>query len=144
MPAMIRGKTRHQLFLPDAMSRRLDAMAKAQKRARSDLLLEMVDAYLNRRAAERDDNPITAKLDRIGRAVNKGNAECFIISHSLSRFIRHQLIYAAALPPPGPEAKALGEKRFTAFLDSVARRLAKGDDDDEPTSTPAASSDGGD
>jgi len=63
--------------------------------------------------------------------VAKGNSECFIISHSLSRFIRHQLIYAAALPPPGAEAKALGEKRFQAFLDSVARMLATGTDNND-------------
>jgi predicted DNA-binding protein len=41
---MIRGKTRHQLFLPDELSRRLTAMATRQKRSRSDLLLEMVEA----------------------------------------------------------------------------------------------------
>lgn len=48
----------------------------------------------------------------------------------LARFIRHQLIYAAALPPPGAEALALGEKRYRAFLDTVARMMAR--DDDEP------------
>jgi hypothetical protein len=52
------------------------------------------------------------------------------------RFIRHQLIYAAALPPPGEDAKAVGEKRFQGFLDSVAQMLAKGaDNDNEPTKT---------
>jgi len=127
---MIRGKTRHQLFLPNELSKRLAAMAKSQKRARSDLLVEMVDAYMTRRSAPQDEDGIGVKLDRIARAVAKGNSECFIISHSLSRFIRHQLIYAAALPPPGAEAKALGEKRFQAFLDSVARMLATGADND--------------
>ena len=47
--------------------------------------------------------------------------------------IRHQLIYAAALPAPAEDAKALGEKRFKAFLDSVAQMIAKGaDNDNEP------------
>jgi predicted transcriptional regulator len=133
---MIRGKTRHQLFLPDDMSKRLTAMAKSQKRARSDLLLEMVDAYMNRRSAPEAEDRIGARLDRIARAVDKGNNECFVISHSLYRFIRHQLIYAAALPPPGDDAKALGEKRFQGFLDSVAQMFAKGaDNDNEPTKT---------
>jgi len=45
---MIRGKTRHQLFLPNELSKRLAAMAKSQKRARSDLLVEIVDAYMTR------------------------------------------------------------------------------------------------
>jgi predicted transcriptional regulator len=131
---MIRGKTRHQLFLPDDLSKRLAAMAKSQKRARSDLLLEMVDAYLNRRSAVQTEDHIGAKLDRIAREVTKGNSECFIISHCLYRFIRHQLVYAAALPPPDEAARALGEKRYQAFLDSVARVMAKGaDNDNEPT-----------
>ncbi len=129
---MIRGKTRHQLFLPIEMSKRLAAMAKSQKRARSDLLVEMVDAYLNRRAAPQDEERINVKLERIARAVEKGNSECFVISHSLYRFIRHQLIYAAALPPPSDDAKALGEKRFRGFLDSVAQMLANGSRDSEP------------
>jgi predicted transcriptional regulator len=67
---MIRGKTRHQLFLPDDMSKRLSAMAKAQKRTRSDLLMEMVDAYMNRRSAPQADDRIITKLDRIARVVD--------------------------------------------------------------------------
>lgn len=56
-----------------------------------------------------------------------------VISHSLYRFIRHQLIYAASLPAPGEDARPLGEKRFQAFLDSVAQMMAKGaDNDNEP------------
>ena len=133
---MIRGKTRHQLFLPDEMSKRLAAMAKSQKRARSDLLLEMVDAYLNRRSAPQAEERIGPKLDKMAQRVTKLSSECFIISHCLSRFIRHQLIYAAALPQPGDEARALGEKRYQAFLDSVAQLMAKGaGNDNEPAET---------
>ncbi len=127
---MIRGKTRHQLFLPDEMSKRLTAMAKSQKRSRSELLLEMVDAYMNRRSGPQVDDRIVAKLDRIARAVDKGNDECFVISHTLYRFIRHQLMYAAALPVPSEDAKALGEKRYQALLDSVAKMMARGADND--------------
>lgn len=124
---MIRGKTRHQLFLPDETSKRLATMAKSQKRARSDLLVEMVDAWMNRRAAPAVDDRIVAKLDRIARAVEEGNREGFIISHSLHRFVRFQLIQASALPVPGEDAKALGNKRYETFLDSLARMIAKGE-----------------
>jgi predicted transcriptional regulator len=123
---MIRGKTRHQLFPPDEMSRRLAAMAKSRKRSRSDLLLEMVEAYMNRRSASQQDDGLNAKLDRLARKVSRTNNECVVISHGLFRFMRHQLIYAATLPAPGEEAKAQGEKRFQAFLDSVAQIMAKG------------------
>lgn len=127
---MIRGKTRHQLFLPDELRKRLDAMAKSQKRSRSDLLLEMVDAYMNRRSASQTEDRVSAKLDRIARAIDKTNNECVVISHSLYRFIRLQLIYTATLPPPGEDARALGEKRYQGFLNSVARMMAKSADND--------------
>jgi predicted transcriptional regulator len=138
---MIRGKTRHQLFLPDEMSRRLTAMAKSQKRSRSDLLLEMIEAYMNRRSASQTEDRLSAKVDRLAREVSKTNNECVVISHSLYRFIRHQLIYAAALPPPGEDAKALGEKRFQTFLDSVAQMMAKRADNDNPPSEASKAAD---
>ncbi len=94
-------------------------MAKRQKRSRSDLLLEMVEAYMNRRSASETEDRVNAKLDRLAREVSTTSNECVVINHSLYRFMRRQLIYAAALPAPGEDAKALAEKRFQAFLDSV-------------------------
>ncbi len=73
---------------------------------------------------------VNEEFDRVARAVDKGNDECFVISHTLYRFIRHQLMYAAALPAPDKEAQALGEKRYQALLDSVAKIMAKGADND--------------
>jgi hypothetical protein len=122
---MIKGKTRHQLFLPLETSRRLAAMAKSQKRSRSNVLAEILETQLNRRSAVEADDRIFTKLDEIDRLLERINSETVIISHSLSRFIRHELIYAAALPPPDKDAKALGEKRYLAFLDSIARFIAR-------------------
>jgi hypothetical protein len=130
---MIKGKTRHQLYLPLDLSRQLEAMAKSQKRARSDLLAEILNTYLTRRAAGGSDDRVLTKLDEIDRLLDKIESETVVISYSLSRSIRHQLIYAAALPPPGKDAEAVGEGRYQAFLDSVARMMARGPDtqDDE-------------
>jgi hypothetical protein len=64
-------------------------------------------------------------LDRIQRLATKTNSETVAISYCLSRFIRHQLIYAASLPPPGADAVAIGEKRYQQFLDTVARLVAR-------------------
>jgi hypothetical protein len=73
---------------------------------------------------------LSTKLDRLAREVSKTNNECVVISHSLHRFIRHQLIYPAALPSPSENAKALSKKWFQVFLDFVAHMLAKGADND--------------
>ena len=117
-------RTRHAVLLPTPLSRRVTAMAKAQKRSKSDLLAEIVAAYVNRRSPEQPDERMFAQLDRILRVVTKTNSECIAVSYCLSRFIRHQLIQAAALPAPGDDARALGEKRYQAFLDTVARLVA--------------------
>jgi predicted transcriptional regulator len=127
---MVRGKTRHQLFLPDEVSKRLTKMAKAQNRALSDLLLEAVQQWLNQRSAPAIDEKIAKRLDRVARTVDEVNRENFIISHSLNRFIRHQLIMNAALPQPDDAARALGEQRFQTFMDALAKRLAKSAEND--------------
>jgi hypothetical protein len=138
---MIKGKTRHQLFLPFDLSKRVAAMARSQKRSRSDLLAEILTTHMTRRAATEDDDRVLAKLGEVVRMLGKVDSETAILSHSLSRLIRHQLIYAAVLPPPGKEAEAAGEKRYQAFLDSVARLMARRSDiqeeDDLPPETNA-------
>jgi len=120
---MVRGKTRHQLFLPDEMTRRLAAMANSQKRCRSDLLLEMIETYMTRRSASQEDGA-GARLDRLDREVRRVSNEIAAMSHMLSRFVRHQLIYNASLPPPGEDAIALGNARYEKLLDTIARMMA--------------------
>jgi hypothetical protein len=121
----MRDNIRHEVFLPTALSQRIVAMAKAQKRAKSNLLAEIIDVHLNRRWAAQPDERMFAKMDRILRLTTKTNNETIMISYCLSRFIRHQLIYAAALPPPGADAIAVGEKRYQQFLDTVAKLVAR-------------------
>jgi predicted transcriptional regulator len=88
---------------------------------------------MNRRSASQMEDRVSAKLDRLARELSRTSNECVVTSHSLYRFIRHQLIYAAALPAPGENARARGEKRFPSFLDSVAQMMAKSaDNDSEP------------
>jgi hypothetical protein len=118
-------KIRHEILLSVVLTKRIIAMAKARKCSKSELLAEMIDSYVNRRSADQPDERMFAKLDRIQRVTTRANYETTLISYCLSRFIRHQLIYAAALPPPGEQARAIGEKRYQQFLDTVARLVAR-------------------
>ncbi|RVT93140.1 hypothetical protein [Sphingomonas crocodyli] len=122
----IKGKTRHQLFLPDEISVRLTRMARAQKRARSDLLVEMVDAWMNQRSASEGDDSVAKRLDRLQRSIDETRRETFIISFALFRFLRHHLIYSAALPRPDEAAQAAGQRNYQVFLDGIAQRMGRG------------------
>jgi len=44
-------KTRHQPFLPEDMSKRLAQIAQSSGKARSEILVEALDAWLTRRQA---------------------------------------------------------------------------------------------
>jgi hypothetical protein len=140
-------KIRHELLLSVALTKRIIAMAHARKCSKSHLLAEMIDGYMNRRWAEQPDERMFAKLDRIQRTTSRSSYETTLISYCLSRFVRHQFIYAAALPPPGEQARAIGEKRYQQFLETVARLVARDSDranvelkTDDAQSTPTAPS----
>jgi hypothetical protein len=50
--------------------------------------------------------------------------------------------HGASLPPPNDEARALGEQRFRAFMDGLARKLAKSAGNDNPTADEVKSANG--
>ena len=133
----MRDEIRHEVYLPVALSQRIGAMARAQKRAKSGLLTEIIDTHVNRRWAAQPDERMFLKLDHVLRLATKTNSETIMVSYCLSNFIRHQLIYAAALPQPGAAAIALGEKRYEQFLDRVARLIARDTQKLEPTVQPS-------
>lgn len=54
------------------------------------------------------------------------NRETFFISHSLQRFVRFYMIYAAMQPRPGEDAVAVGDKSYRQFIDAITRMLVKG------------------
>jgi len=142
---MTADKVRHQLLLSAALSQRIATMAKARHCSKSDLLADMIDAYLNRRWQEQPSERILARLDQIHRLAVRTNYETILVSYCLSRFIRHQLIYAATLPPPGEDARAIGVKRYELFLDTVARLIARDQGKgDQETSTNTAEPASGD
>jgi hypothetical protein len=135
--AAMRDEIRHEVYLSAALSQRIVAMAKAQKRAKSSLLSEIIDIHLNRRWAAQPDERMFMKLDRVLRLATKTNNETTLVSYCLSNFIRHQLIYAAALPRPGADAIALGEKRYEQFLHRVAKLIARDTWKLDPTVQPS-------
>ena len=122
---MTRDKVRHELLLSVALSQRIVAMAKARKCSKSDLLADMIDSYMNRRWDDQPSERIFTRLDQIYRLMSRTNNETLLVSYCLSRFIRHQLIYAATLPPPGEDARAIGVKRYDHFLNTIASLIAR-------------------
>ncbi|AYO79248.1 ribbon-helix-helix domain-containing protein [Sphingobium yanoikuyae] len=116
-------KTRHQLFLPEEMSKRLEQLATSSGRARSEILVEALDAWFNRRAAGKGDEAIAIRLSRIERNSDWLRRNQALVWEILARLVKHQLI-VGLMNPPGDDAVARGAKLFAALIDEMADRFA--------------------
>lgn len=116
-------KTRHQLFLPEDMSRRLAHLAGTSGKPRSEILVEALDAWFNRREAPKDNEVIGSRLTRIERQLDWLRRNEGLVWEITARMVRHQLIVGAQAPI-SKEAEAAGAKLFATLIDEVADRLA--------------------
>lgn len=122
-------KTRHQLFLTEQMSKRLDMIARSSGRARSEILVEALEAWLERRDAPTASEAVLARINRMERNLARLRHSVDLLWEGVSRLIKHQLMTAATLPPISDAARALGAKAHEAFINEIAERLASVDSD---------------
>lgn len=123
-------KVRHQLFLPKELSARLDRIATGTGRARSELLVEALEAWLSRRNPTAADEALGARLTRFERHIEAVRRQQGLQWEVLARMLRHQLLIAAGLPPADAPMQASALRAFDSFIDELADRLAG----NEPTS----------
>lgn len=116
-------KIRHQLFLPKELSARLDRIANGTGRARSELLVEALEAWLNRRNPAAAQEALGARLTRLERHIEAVRRQQGLQWEVLARMLRHQLLTAAGLPPADPATQASALRAFEAVIDELADRL---------------------
>jgi predicted transcriptional regulator len=117
-------KVRHQLFLTKELSARLDRIAAGTGRARSELLVEALEAWLNRRNPATAEEALGARLTRIERHIEAVRRHQVLQWEVLARMLRHQLLIAAGLPPADAALQASALRTFEAFIDELADRIA--------------------
>jgi predicted DNA-binding protein len=117
-------KVRHQLFLPKELSARLDRIAAGTGRARSELLLEALEAWLNRRNPAAAEEALGARLARFERHIEAVRRHQALQWEMLARMLRHQLLVGAGLPPADTAAQSKALRSFESFIDELAERLA--------------------
>jgi hypothetical protein len=120
-------KVRHQLFLPKDVTERLEALAAKPGSSKSAILTDAVNAWLNRRAGHELDDRFGLRLNRISNQLGRIERDGSVLLESLALFIRYQLNVTAPLPEADAAARAVGRDRFQAFIEQVARQLARGD-----------------
>jgi hypothetical protein len=120
-------KERHQFYLPDDLSEKLQAMAKEPGSSKTAILTDALQAWFERRAANELDERFGIRLDRISQANERVERKIDFIAEALGTFVQHQLTLLAHQPPFDRETGQLGLKRYRAFVEMVGRRLARPD-----------------
>lgn len=120
------GKVRHQLFLPGPLSQKLEALAARPGASKSAILEDAVTAWLNRRGASELEDRFSCRLDRMTLALGRIDRDTQVILETLALFIRFELSIQSPLSEGDHAGRALGAKRFEAFVQQVGRQVAGG------------------
>lgn len=120
-------KTRHQFYLPDDLSEKLETLSAEPGSSKTAILTDAFRAWLQRRGATELDERFGTRLDRLSRADEQLTRKLDFIAEALGTFVQHQLTLVAHQPPFEPETGQLGLQRYRAFVEMVGRRLARPD-----------------
>jgi predicted DNA-binding protein len=120
-------KTRHQFYLPDDLSEKLEALAREPGSSKTAILTDAFHAWLERRGATELDERFGVRLDRLSRADEQLSRKLDFVAEALGTFVQHQLTLVAHQPPFDTETGQLGLQRYRAFVATVGRRLARPD-----------------
>ena len=119
-------RVRYQLFLPEDLSRRFEALAADPGASKAAIPTDALTPWLNRHAASGLGNRFNQRLDRMSMALGRIERDGHILLESLALFVRYELMIQAPLPEADEAARAIGRDRFEAFVSRVGEALASG------------------
>lgn len=125
MRAMQTTKTRHQFYLPDDLSVKLEALTAKPGASKTTILTDALSAWLDRAGAAELDAKFGPRFDRFTRAQSRSEDQLRTIAEMLAVFIQQQLTLVAHQPMFDEMTQKLGAARFKTFMEVVANRLAR-------------------
>jgi len=120
-------RSKHTFRLPPDLAAQLADYA-GRKRVPQALVVETaLSSYLSPDNSERMEAALGRRLDRLTRQVERLERHVTISNEALALFVRFWLTATPSLPDIAqPAAQAKGRERYEGFVESLGRRLAKG------------------
>lgn len=119
------SKTRHQFYLPDALSAKLEALAAAPGTSKTSILSDALQAWTERQGAQELDGRFGPRFDRLGRASERVEEKLDILNEAFGLFVLHQLTLTAHQPAFDTETLRLGRDRYDRFVSQAGRSLSR-------------------
>jgi hypothetical protein len=120
-------KARLSVYLDPGIMTQLSQLADQKRQPKSLIAEAAITSFLTPDDADRREAAVARRLDRLTRQGERLERDLWIAAETLALFIRFWL----TVTPPLPEsaqvaAQAKGRERFESFLETLGRRLAKG------------------
>jgi len=120
-------KARLSVYLDPGMMAQLADLADRKRQPKSLIAEAAITSFLTPDDADRREAAVTRRLDLLARHGGRLERDLSIAVETLALFIRFWL----TVTPPLPEsaqvaAQAKGRERFESFIETLGRRLAKG------------------
>jgi Ribbon-helix-helix protein, copG family len=120
-------KARLSVYLDPEMMTQLGELADRKEQSKSVIAEAAITSFLTPDDADRREAAITRRLDRLTRQGERLERDLWIAAETLALFIRFWLTVTPPLPESAQAAaQAKGRERFESFLETLGRRLAKG------------------
>ena len=116
-------KTRHQLFLTEELSRRLEQRARSMGKARSDILVEALQAWFEQRAAAPVLEEASLKMTQLERKQDMILRRQGLLLEAVARLLRSHLRTSSSLPPPSDAHRIAAARMFETFMNEMVDRL---------------------
>jgi hypothetical protein len=114
-------------YLDAGVARDLAALATRRRVPATRIVEAAVASFLSPDSADQTEAALTRRLDRLTRTMERLERDQQITGEAVAVFIRVWLTTTPPMPDDLREAaQAKGRERYASFVETLARRLAKG------------------
>lgn len=115
------------VYFPPEMLRQIADLADRKGLSRSAIVEAAVASFLSPDGSDKMEAALTRRLDRLSRQVQRLERDVGISAETLALFIRFWLTITPPLPEDAQSAAQIkGRERFEGFVETLGRRLQKG------------------
>jgi DNA-binding transcriptional MocR family regulator len=115
------------VYFPPEMLQQIANLADRKRLSRSAIVEAAVASFLSPDGSDKMEAAFTRRLDRLSRQVQRLERDVGISAETLALFIRFWLTITPPLPDDAQSsAQIKGRERFEGFVETLGRRLQKG------------------
>ena len=120
-------RSRMNVYFPPEMLNQIADLADRKGLSRSAIVEAAVASFLSPDGSDRMEAAFARRLDRLTRQVQRLERDVGISAETLALFIRFWLTITPPLPEEAQSAAQIkGRERFEGFVETLGRRLQKG------------------